>query len=430
MSVFKLKDAKARSLPWRAVISRHGSGRLTKQFPTRQEAEMWEEEQKKRERLKDVPEYQRMVELKELAQHTVRDLVEYYIANNQHLGRNNLITLNAFLREDICNKNLLQLSKQDMNRFIEKKKHETWKPPGSNAEERQLSPRTIRRLLNIVQRVFSWSIEFRAGFEALPNHFQGIRVQGSTGGKRRRSLDDGELDRIITACKKCHDPNNYYLPLAIYLGIDTGMRRQEIFNLIWKDIDPVNRRITVRKSKTDKATGNLKGVNIVLPALALHLLTTLAMIRHKQYGLPTEKFENREGEYWAFPKDNEQIFPMTERAFSQAWGDVLKRAGIEGLHFHDLRREANHRFIRAGLSDPERNLMLRHADKSMNAVYQGDNMLHDIRDKLDRYVLNGMTLKEAYEKGVVDFDVGKNLHLPIGDKQKNKTNNFIWQQAK
>src|SRR5262249_52464614 len=152
----------------------------------------------------------------------------------------------------------------------------TWKPPGSNGEAKPLSPRTIRRLLNIIQRVFSWTIEFRSGFESLPNHFRGIRIAGSTGGKRTRSLLDGELDRILDACKKCHADNNYYLPLAIHLAIDTGMRRAEIFNLTWADIDDVNRRITIRKSKTDKATGNLNRVRIVLPALAKHLLIMLA----------------------------------------------------------------------------------------------------------------------------------------------------------
>jgi integrase len=386
MSVFKLRDRK--TLPWRAVVAQEGKGRLTKQFPTRAEAEMWEQEHKKRERLRDVPEYQRMTQLKELGQYTVRDLVEHYIASNQ-LPRNTLITLRAFLREDICNKNLLQLSRQDANRFVEKKKNETWKAPGSNGEAKPLSPRTVRRLLNIVQRVFEWSIEFREGFESLPNHFRGIRIQGSTGGRRERSLEGDELDRILAACKRCLVPNNYYVPLAIYLAIDTGMRRQEIFNLTWNDIDDANRRIKIRKSKTDKATGK-EGATIVLPAKAFSLLVTLVAVHHEG-----------SKEEWTFPQTNERIFPMTAKAFSQSFGDVLKRAGIPDLHFHDLRRSTNVRFIQAGLSLEERNLMLRHADKSMNAVYVGRNhLLNGIQDKLDRFALNGLTMEEAARKGI------------------------------
>ena len=40
--------------------------------------------------------------------------------------------------------------------------------------------------------------------------------------------------------------------------------------------------------------------------------------------------------------------------------------------------------------------MLRHADKSMQAVYIGrSHLLKGIQDKLDRYVLNGLTMAEA-----------------------------------
>jgi hypothetical protein len=82
---------------------------------------------------------------------------------------------------------------------------------------------------------------------------------------------------------------------------------------------------------------------------------------------------------------DERIFPMAEKSFSQVWADVLRRADIRNLHFHDLWREANTRFIKAGLTPEERNIMLRHADRSVNAVYVGRNtLLKEIQDKLDR----------------------------------------------
>ena len=212
----------------------------------------------------------------------------------------------------------------------------------------------------------------------------------------------------MKACERCLIPNNYYVPLAIYLAIDTGMRRQEIFNLVWADIDNDNRRIKIRKSKTDKATGNSDGTTIVLPAKAKALLITLvaALIASAGPELLAEAGFKDQYDEWEFPQaDDVRIFPMTEKAFTQSWADALKRAGIEDLHFHDLRREANTRFIKAGLTVEERNLMLRHADKSMNATYVGRNfLLNGIQDKLDRFVLGGLTLDEALEKnGKVDF---------------------------
>ena len=357
MSVFRLKDSKSRSLPWRAVVSRRGQKRLMKQFATRAEAEMWESEHKKQERMKEIPEYQQMEQYKLLVQHTVKDLIEYYITNNRHLSKNELVTLHAFLRDDICGKNLMELSDVDVNWFVEKRKPETWKG-------KPLTPRTIRRQLNLVQRVFSWSKEFRKGFKPLPNPFRGIRIKGSTGGTRDRALEGDELARILIACRRCLGQNKTFVPLAIMLAIDTAMRRQEIFNLTWNDIDEKNRRITIRKSKTDAVMGRTKGTTIVLPIMAMHLLKTLPR-----------------------KNGNDRIFSMTETAFSQAWKKVLKYARVSNLHFHDLRREASDRFIRAGLTIEQRNMMRRHADKSMDSTYTSRNfLLNEIQEKLDTFV--------------------------------------------
>jgi integrase len=407
MSVYRMKD-KTRKFPWRAVVPRKDQKPLIQQFATRAEAQLWEAEHRKRERLRDVPEYQRMIEVQELGAVTVNNLVEYYIAEHPNISKNDSITLKAFQRENICSKRILDLSRQDVNRYIEKKKNDEWSAPGAK-ESKPLSPRTIRRQINLVQRVFEHAKEFKDEFQSIPNHFRSIRITGATGGRRERSLEGNELGRILEACKRCIDPNNYYLPLAIWLAIDTGMRRAEIFNLVWSDIDDAERRITIRKSKTDRVMGRSNGTAIVLPAMAKHLLVTLAMIRAKQQ---PEKMK-REGEWFKFPDDNEQIFPMTDRAFSQAWDKVLKRANITDLHFHDLRREANTRFIRAGLTLEERNLQLRHADKTMNAVYVGRNhLLRGIQDKLDVFTL-GMTYEETLTRGSVDFNEAKQFHLPI-----------------
>ena len=105
---------------------------------------------------------------------------------------------------------------------------------------------------------------------------------------------------------------------------------------------------------------------------------------------------------------------MSGKAFSQAWSDVLHRADIPDLHFHDLRRTANTRFIQAGLTVEERNIMLRQADKSMQAVYIGRNhLLKGIQDKLDRFVLNGLTLDKRWTR-CVDFG---EMTVPIQNKK-------------
>jgi integrase len=176
-----------------------------------------------------------------------------------------------------------------------------------------------------------------------------------------------------------------YVPLAIHLAIETGMRRQEIFNLRWMDIDFKRRRIEITKSKTDAATGN-KGAAIVLP-----IMSKIALLNLREKLLKIKPDMSPET----------LIFLMTGEAFTQAFKDVVKRVQrsdptFEDLTFHDLRRTANNRFIQAELLPEERNIMMRHADKSMNAVYIGRQaFLQRIQDKLDRFVLGGKTEAEA-----------------------------------
>ncbi|MDP6068964.1 MAG: tyrosine-type recombinase/integrase, partial [Alphaproteobacteria bacterium] len=53
------------------------------------------------------------------------------------------------------------------------------------------------------------------------------------------------------------------------------------------------------------------------------------------------------------PLTDDCIFPISPVAVRMAWDRMIKRAGIVGLRFHDLRHEAVSRFFELGLSVPE-----------------------------------------------------------------------------
>ena len=64
-------------------------------------------------------------------------------------------------------------------------------------------------------------------------------------------------------------------------------------------------------------------------------------------------------------EDNDFLFPLSAEAVKLAWKRLNKRAGITGLHFHDLRHEAVSRFFELGLTVPEVALISGHKDPRM-----------------------------------------------------------------
>ena len=65
------------------------------------------------------------------------------------------------------------------------------------------------------------------------------------------------------------------------------------------------------------------------------------------------------------PRSDHKVFTISEYALRQSWEWLVKRANIENLRFHDLRREATSRFFEKGLSIPEVALITGHKDPRM-----------------------------------------------------------------
>jgi integrase len=252
------------------------------------------------------------------------------------------------------------------------------------ARQKQVTMRTVSKERNILQRVFATAAK-EWGYLGLPNPFGGMKLKGSKF-KRTRRLEEGEYERLIEQCKKCHGMNKRYVPLAIDIAVETAMREQEVFNLQWRDINFERRTIRVRKSKMDY-TQDAPGRTIVLPYLTLCDLV----------GLKSDLEEvNTE------VKKTQRIFPMTQDALIQAFERVVESAGIEDLIYPDLRREATSRWgdKEPPLTVPQMKLMDGHAqsDNDINSTYNVP-ALKEIRRKLDIHVL-GMMFEEKYKNAL------------------------------
>ncbi|MEY9244957.1 tyrosine-type recombinase/integrase [Bradyrhizobium elkanii] len=326
MAHIKLMDDKPRTLPWRAHINRKGLKPLVKMFASKSEAEHWASEQERGIRLNGLPQT-----IDALKKHTVKEIVSRYLeevtpSKGCHVSESTV--LKKFLRTDLAAKSLAYVSETDGYAY-------------RNKRLKEVLPSTVRREMNSLQHIFEIARK-EWGHNSLKNPFRGITIKGSDR-QRDRRLNEGELGKLEQACKKCHGLNRLYVPLAIYLAVETGMRMQEILNLTWGDLDFEKRRIRIRKSKTDHITGK-DGRTIVMSVMAQIFASMLPFkIEHAGGKVslgPTDRvFLNRKGK------------PMTANGFKLAWRHVLENAEIEDLHFHDLRHEAGSSIARRSGSE-------------------------------------------------------------------------------
>jgi integrase len=148
---------------------------------------------------------------------------------------------------------------------------------------------------------------------------------------RKRRLQSNELERLIDGCKKGRSP---LLAPAIRLAVETGLRRGELVNIQWAELDLVARTLHVPITKTGHAR------TIPLTQTAIRIFESL-------------------------PRVDDRALPSTANAIRLAWVRLKRRVGVDDLRFHDLRHEAISRFFELGLSVPEVALISGHRDYRM-----------------------------------------------------------------
>lgn len=141
---------------------------------------------------------------------------------------------------------------------------------------------------------------------------------------------------------------DHLLPI-ILLAMNTGLRRGELFNLVWADVDLERRQLIVR------GDGAKSGQTRVVPlnAEAHAVLTAWRKEGNKSSAL-------------VFPS------PATGRRFDNigsSWENLLKDAGIQSFRFHDLRHHFASRLVMAGADLNVVRELLGHADISTTLRY-------------------------------------------------------------
>ena len=164
---------------------------------------------------------------------------------------------------------------------------------------------------------------------------------------RIRWLTDEERARLLDACQRSENPDIY---LIVLLALSSGARQGEIRNLRWSQIDFANSVawLTPADTKTKAARA------MPLVGAALELLRERSKVRRIDTDL-----------VFASPEGGDRA-----RNLRNAFAVAVKRAGITGLRFHDLRHSAATSMLRAGVDSRVVAAVLGHRTLAMMQRYQ------------------------------------------------------------
>lgn len=205
----------------------------------------------------------------------------------------------------------------------------------------QVSPATVNRELACLKHMFSMAIKWG---KADTNPVKRVNLFKEERKPFRVLFPEAE-ERLIGAAP------GHLKPILI-VALNTGMRKGEILDLRWENVDLVNGVITVERSK------NWKLRQIPMNSLVFETLRSL----------------KRTGDY-VFSKRNGGPRHSVRRAFEVA----QEKAGIPKCRFHDLRHTFASRLVMAGVDLVTVKELLGHSSIATTMIYSHPSPEHKKR---------------------------------------------------
>jgi integrase len=198
------------------------------------------------------------------------------------------------------------------------------------------------RVLALVRAVFNFGIN-TLDIPGLSNPAAGLKMNREE--SRDRRLHPDEMPRFFEALAAEENPD---MRDYVMLSLLTGARRSNVLAMTWAEINMERRTWTIPGSKA-KAKEN---ITVPLTDAAIDVLQARAEV------------SGTKG--WVFPGTGRTGHLVEPK---KGWARLLKRAGIEDLRLHDLRRSLASFQIDAGVSLAVIGKGLGHHSQQTTAVY-------------------------------------------------------------
>jgi integrase len=293
---------------------------------------------------------------------TLNEIKEEYLAYVRDVSQKRSWKRDEELLRPLCklygNKRLSDISTKDLEEF-------------KSLRLKEVKPATVNRSLSVLRHLINLAKRWKKFFGDNPVSIVGMLEEHN---QVERILTPEEENRLL-------NESISYLRAIITTALNTGMRKGEILGLKWSDVDLDLNMITVNQTNSKSKKSRKVYINSAMKRLFLELRLKSA------------------GNEYVFLDDKGNRLKEIKNGFSSA----CRRAGIEGLRFHDLRHSAATRMIESGANIVAVSKILGHSDIKTTMRYtHPDNSLKDALEYLVNYEQSttNITTSENIEKDV------------------------------
>jgi integrase len=171
---------------------------------------------------------------------------------------------------------------------------------------------------------------------------------------RTSFLDNPTISKARKTLPRIEGEYHDYLRVMSLLALNCGLRRGELFNLRWADVNLTAKIMTVQGEGNDDGDGSKSTQSRPIPLNpeALKVIKAWRKRHQKAEGL-------------VFPSEDGQRFNNVNKS----WTAVRKAAGLKKLRFHDLRHTFASNLVQKGADLNTVRELMGHSDISTTMIY-------------------------------------------------------------
>lgn len=240
-----------------------------------------------------------------------------------------------------------------------------------------LTPAACNKYVNILKASMTKACDWGHISEQRLKSIRRVKnLRGET--KRLRYLTEDEIKRLLSCCDR------HIYPI-VFVALHTGMRKGEILNLRWSQVDLKNDLILLEKTKN----GERREIPMSQPLKSLFLRLRASRSPDTDY-----VFVN--------PETGKPYRRDLKRSFASA----CRRAGIHDFHFHDLRHTFASHLVMSGVDLTTVKELLGHKDIKMTLRYAHLAPAHKKQavDLLGKKIQNSITI---YHNSITVYHSGE-----------------------